>query len=111
MNNQAPESKQSRLQVGSIGIVTTRRLDAQCKIDPKLDRCYGLTPEEIRNIVGSGREITEINTRPWLDHLQKITDGDPIRCVTVMLTDSKVQSLPPSKIPAASLKLIFSRTR
>jgi hypothetical protein len=55
--------------------------------------------------MGSGREITEINARPWLDHLQKITDGDPIRCVTVMLTDSKVQSLPPSKIPAAKPKI------
>ena len=85
--------------------------DAQCKIDPNLDRCYGLTPEEIRNIMGSGREITEINARPWLDHLQKITDCDPIRCVTVMLTDSKVQPLPPSKIPVAKPKLIFGRTR
>ena len=78
--------------------------DAQCKIDPNLDRCYGLTPEEVRNIMGSGREITEINARPWLDHLQQITGCDPINCVTVLLTDSKIRPLPPSKIPVAKPK-------
>src|SRR6202007_1326046 len=46
--------------------------DAQCKVNPNLDRCYGLTPEEIRNIMGVGTEITEINVGPWIDHLQHI---------------------------------------
>jgi hypothetical protein len=73
--------------------------DAQCKIDPNLGRCYGLTPEEVRNIMGSGREIAEI------------TGCDPINCVTVLLTDSKVRPLPPNKIPVAKPKPAFGLKR
>jgi len=85
--------------------------DAQCKIDPNLDRCYGLTPEERRNIMGVGKEITMINAKPWLDHLQQIAAVDPIRCALVMLTDPKLQPLPPKKIPLAKAKPTFSSKR
>jgi hypothetical protein len=84
--------------------------DEQCKINPNLSRCYGLTPEEARNIMGSGTEITEINARPWLDHLQLIVGGDPIRCKLVLLTDPKVTPLPPRKIPVTKpQKFAFAR--
>ena len=84
--------------------------DAQCKIDPNLSRCYGLTPEEVRNIMGDGTEITEINVRPWVDHLQNLVGGDPMHCKIVMLTDSKVRPLPPRKIPVAKpQKFAFAR--
>ena len=85
--------------------------DAQCKINPNLDRCYGLTPEERRNIMGSGREITKDNAKPWFDHLQQIAAVDPIKCAIVMLTDSKVQPLPPTKIPVAKAEPTFSPKR
>jgi hypothetical protein len=84
--------------------------DAQCKISPNLSRCYGLTPEEIRNIMGGGKEITEINVAPWMDHLQTIAGGDPMHCKIVMLTDPKVQPLPPRKTPVAKpQKFAFAR--
>ncbi|MBV9997693.1 MAG: hypothetical protein JO015_01140 [Verrucomicrobia bacterium] len=73
--------------------------DAQCKINRSLDRCYGLTVEELRNIMGAGTEITEINVGPWVDHLQNMVGGDPMHCKITMLTDPKVQPLPPRKIP------------
>lgn len=75
--------------------------DAQCKVDPNPQRCYGLTPEELRNIMGTGTEITEINVGPWIDHLQNMVGGDPMHCKITMLTDPKVQPLPPRKIPVA----------
>jgi hypothetical protein len=82
--------------------------DTECKISPNLSRCYGLTPEEIRNIMGAGTEITEINVAPWLDHLQWILGGDPMHCKIVTLTDPKIQSLPPRKIPIAKPTKSFS---
>ena len=85
--------------------------DAQCKVNPNLDRCYGTTPEEVRNIMGSGTEITEINVGPWIDHLQTIVGGPPMRCKIVMLTDPKVQPLPPRKIPVAKPAPTFGRKR
>ena len=85
--------------------------DAQCKVNPNLDRCYGLTPEEIRNIMGVGTEITEINVGPWIDHLQNIAGGDRMHCKIVMLTDPKVQPLPPRKIPMAKSAPGFGRKR
>ena len=85
--------------------------DPQCKKTPNLDRCYGLTPEEARNIMGAGREFTEINARPWLDHLEEISGCDRINCVTILLTDSKIQSLPPNRIPAARPKPTFGFKR
>ena len=63
-----------------------------------------MRPEEIRNIMGSGRELLEINARPWLDHLEEITGCDPIHCVTLLLTDPKIQPLPPTKIAGAKPK-------
>jgi len=85
--------------------------DPQCKKTPNLDRCYGLTPEEARNIMGAGREFTKINARPWLDHLEEISGCDRINCVTILLTDSKIQSLPPNRIPAARPKPTFGFKR
>ena len=85
--------------------------DAQCKVNPNLDRCYGLTPEEIRNIMGVGTEITEINVGPWIDHLQNIVGGDRMHCKIVMMTDPKVQPLPPRKIPMAKSAPGFGRKR
>ena len=85
--------------------------DAQCKAKPNLDRCYGLTPEELRNIMGVGTEITEINVGPWIDHLQTIVGGPPMHCKIVMLTDPKVQPLPPRKIPMAKSAPTFGRKR
>ena len=83
--------------------------DAQCKVHPNLERCYGLTPEELRNIMGAGTEITEINVGPWIDHLNNIVGGDPMRCKITMLTDPKVQPLPPRKIPVAKSAPTFGR--
>ncbi len=85
--------------------------DAQCKIDPNLDRCYGLTPEEVQNIMGRGKEITEINVGPWIDHLQNIVGGPPMHCKIVMLTDPKVQPLPPRKVAVAKPAPSFGRKR
>ena len=85
--------------------------DEQCKAKPNADRCYGQTPEELRNIMGAGTEITAINVAPWIDHLQMIVGGDALRCSIVMLTDSKVQPLPPRKIPSAKAKTAAGRKR
>jgi hypothetical protein len=84
--------------------------DAQCKVNPNQDRCYGLTPEELRNIMGVGTEITEINVGPWIDHLQ-IMVGKPMHCKIVMLTDPKMQPLPPRKIPVTKAAPTFGRKR
>jgi len=85
--------------------------DPQCKINHNLDRCYGLTPEEVRNIMGSGRELIEINAQPWLDHLEEITGCDPMKCARFMLTDPRVLPLPPNKIPVARPKPAFGLKR
>ena len=85
--------------------------DPQCKTNHNLDRCYGLTPEEVRNIMGSGRELIEINAQPWLDHLEEITGCDPMKCARFMLTDPRVQPLPPNKIPVARPKPAFGLKR
>ena len=74
--------------------------DTQCKVNPNLNRCYGLTPEEQANIMGSGRQITAINVRPWSDALKDFypEKGKTMDTTIVMLTDPKVQPLPPRKI-------------
>ena len=85
--------------------------DAQCKVDQNLQRCYGLTREELRNIMGVGKEITKINAGPWLEHLQYIVGCDPIYSTLVLLTDPNVQPLPPRKIPIAKPKPAFAGRR
>ena len=74
--------------------------DPQCKVNQNLGRCYGLTPEEQANIMGSGRQITKINARPWSDALKDFypEKGKILDTTIVMLTDPKVQPLPPRKI-------------
>jgi hypothetical protein len=77
--------------------------DAQCKVNPNLERCYGVggSPEELANIMGGGGQITQINARPWSDALKSFypEKGKILDTTTVMLTDPKVQPLPPRKIP------------
>ena len=85
--------------------------DAQCKVDQNLQRCYGLTREELRNIMGVDKEITKINAGPWLEHLQYIVGCDPIYCTRVLSTDPNVQPLPPRKIPIAKPKPAFAGRR
>jgi hypothetical protein len=85
--------------------------DAQCKVDPNLDRCYGQTLEELRNIMGVGTDITEINVGPWIDHLQIILGGDRMHSKIVMLTDPNVQPLPPRRIPIAKPKPVLGGRR
>jgi hypothetical protein len=85
--------------------------DEQCKVNPNADRCYGTTPEEVRNIMGGGTKITAINVKPWIDSLEMIVGGDPMHCNIVMLTDPKVQPLPPRKIPIAKAKTGFGAKR
>jgi hypothetical protein len=85
--------------------------DAQCKIDENLQRCYGLTREELANIMGVGKEITKINAGPWLEHLQVIIGCDPMYCTLVMLTDPNVQPLPPRRIQLAKPKPAFAGRR
>ena len=56
-----------------------------------------------------GKEITEINVAPWVEHLNLIVGGDPMHCKIVMLTDPKVQPLPPRKFRWQNLKSSPSR--
>jgi hypothetical protein len=74
--------------------------DAQCKVNPNEQRCYGLTPEERANIMGGGRQMTQINARPWNDALKSFypEKGKILDTTIVMLTDPKVQPLPPRRI-------------
>jgi hypothetical protein len=76
--------------------------DAQCKISPNREVCYGRTPEERANIMGQGKKITADNAKPWLDHLEKITGVERIQCSIVLSTDPKVQALIPTRIPTAN---------
>ena len=87
--------------------------DAQCKVNPNLNRCYGLTPEEQANIMGSGTQITQINVRPWSDALKNIypDKGKTMDTKIVMLTDPKVQPLPPRKIAVAKPTPVPGRQR
>jgi len=76
--------------------------DAQCKVNPNLERCYGVggSPEELANIMGGGGQITQINARPWSDALKSFypEKGKILDTTIVMLTDPKVQPLPPRRI-------------
>lgn len=72
--------------------------DAQCKANPNLNRWYGLTLEELRNIMGAGKEIDKINVKPWIDALQKLVGGPPMHCYIFSLTNPEVQPLPPLRI-------------
>jgi len=80
--------------------------DAQCKVNPNLERCYGVggSPEELANIMGGGGQITQINARPWSDALKSFypEKGKILDTTIVMLTDPKVQPLPPRKIAKPS---------
>jgi hypothetical protein len=62
--------------------------DEQCKVNPGLNRCYGLTPEELWNIMGAGTEITKINVKPWIDALQNLVGGPPMHSCTEKLLKS-----------------------
>ena len=66
-----------------------------CRRDGNQDRCYGVTPEEIRNIMGKGRKVTLINARPWRDHLCGITDTHREFWNFVLLADPGQHDLAP----------------
>jgi hypothetical protein len=91
------------------GHILALKGDAQCKVNPNLDRCYG-TGEDALNIMGVGSEITEINVAPWIGHLQNILGGDRMHC-KIMLTDPNVQPLPPRRISNAKPAPVFRGRR
>jgi len=68
--------------------------DKRCVANSRAGRCYGETEEERANIMGSGRNITLICARPWLDSIADYT-GRAKGDWTATL-DAKT---PPRKIP------------
>ena len=72
--------------------------DQQCKVNPGLTRCYGTTPEELRNIMGGGTEITKFNAKPWTDALKDLVGGPPLHCYIFLLTTPGVDPLPPLRV-------------
>jgi hypothetical protein len=72
--------------------------DESCKVNGNQKRCYGTTPEEIRNIMGVGSEITLINSRPWREHLGSITREHPANFTFVMANDLGERSIAPRRL-------------
>jgi hypothetical protein len=75
----------------------------------KIFNCVRINPAVFED--PKSTEITQVNAKSWLDHLQQIAAVDPIRCAIVMLTDPKVLPLPPTKIPVAKAKPAFGSKR
>jgi hypothetical protein len=65
--------------------IRTELGDPICLKNENQRRCYGLTPEELHNIMGVGSEITAINARPWIEQLNMITD-EPVATWSLVLT-------------------------
>jgi hypothetical protein len=78
--------------------------EPMCKVEGKkgLDRCYGVTLEEMHNIMGKGRNITLINARPWRQHLQMITNTHIENWNFVLTADPKQRDLAPKVVRTSS---------
>ncbi len=50
--------------------------DRECLLDPNADRCYGETPRELNNIMGHGRDMWQLNARPWRERIARHTGAD-----------------------------------
>ena len=72
--------------------------DAACMKNQNQPRCYGTTPEELRNIMGVGKEITAINARPWREHLSSITDEAVAYWGLVVMSEPGKASLAPRRV-------------
>jgi hypothetical protein len=72
--------------------------------NPNADRCYGEAPEELRNIMGDGRDITLINSAPWREHLGKFTQQNMGKWSMVLMTGADSKSLPPAKVSGKGKK-------
>ncbi len=78
--------------------------DAQCKLDQNAKRCYGVTLEELRNIMGAGRDITLLNSGPWRDQMGQITRQNMGKWSMVLMTDPNGSPLPPTKLSGKAKK-------
>jgi hypothetical protein len=72
--------------------------DAACLKDGNQKRCYGTTPEELRNIMGVGKEITAVNARPWREHLSAITGESVASWGLVVMSQPGKASLAPQRV-------------
>jgi hypothetical protein len=58
-----------------IGEMIPERSPACKPGDPYL--CYGVTMEDLKNIMGSGSKLAPINAKPWLDRIAQHTNTQP----------------------------------
>jgi hypothetical protein len=72
--------------------------DEACIANQNQRRCYGTTPEELRNIMGVGTEITAINARPWREHLSSITYESVASWGLVVMSEPGKASLAPRRV-------------
>jgi hypothetical protein len=78
--------------------IKTELGDAACQANQNQPRCYGTTPEELRNIMGVGTKITAINARPWREHLSSITGESVASWGLVVMSEPGKASLAPQRV-------------
>ena len=70
LDEAAPQSPVLGHELGhALGMLHIKALlgDRACVADDNAPRCYGETPQELANIMGTGRDLWPLNAAPWID--------------------------------------------